>query len=81
MSEQKIETRLNIDPDKVMTAKFIEQKWSQPCLLCDNSREVPHPSYCSYPWICDECKEAMAFLKSFIKSCNEARDLLNEMKR
>lgn len=65
MSEQKIETCLNIDQEKVMTVKFIESKWSQSCLLCDNSREVPHPSYSSYPWVCDECKEAIAFIKDF----------------
>lgn len=63
MSEQKTETRLNIDHDNIRTAKFIEPKYNQSCLLCDNSREIPHPRCYSHPWICDECKEAIAFLK------------------
>ncbi len=38
----------------------------QCCLLCDNSRPFvngypPGPS----PWVCDECKEAIAFVKEF----------------
>jgi hypothetical protein len=53
-------------------------RWSQPCMLCENSREVPH-GYGSHPWICDECREAMAFLKDFMKSCTKAQDMLNEM--
>lgn len=40
----------------------------QCCLLCENTREFingypPGPS----PWVCDECKEAISFLK-FLKS-------------
>ena len=70
MGEQKIETCLNIGPDKVLTAKFIEPKYSQPCLLCENTREIPHPMCYSYPWVCDECKEAIAFIKDFKASVN-----------
>ena len=38
----------------------------QCCLLCENTREFingypPGPS----PWVCDECKEAIAFIKDF----------------
>ena len=55
MSEEKIETRLNSDPDKVITVECIKPKYSQPCLLCDNTREIPHPRCYSYPWVCDEC--------------------------
>ena len=38
----------------------------QCCLLCDNSRPFvngypPGPS----PWVCDECREAIAFVKEF----------------
>jgi hypothetical protein len=38
----------------------------QRCLLCENTREFIHgyppgPS----PWVCDECKEAIAFVKEF----------------
>ena len=65
MSEQKIETRLDIDPDKVRTAKFVAPRYSQPCMLCDNTREIPHPMHYHYPWVCDECKEAIAFVKEF----------------
>ena len=67
MSEQKIEARLNIDPENIRTAKFIEPRYSQPCLLCDNIREIPHPSHYSYPWVCDDCKEAIAYTKILIK--------------
>ncbi len=40
----------------------------QCCLLCDNSRPFingypPGPS----PWVCDECKDAIAFVKKQIK--------------
>ena len=40
----------------------------QRCLLCENSREFingypPGPS----PWVCDECKEAVAFVKKQLK--------------
>ena len=80
MSEEKIETRLTVDPSKVMTAKFIEPKYSQPCLLCNNTRELPYnPMHSIYPWICDECKEAIAFLKDFIKQATVAKDMLAEM--
>ena len=38
----------------------------QSCLLCNNSRPFingcpPGPS----PWVCNECKEAIAFIKDF----------------
>jgi hypothetical protein len=40
----------------------------QRCLLCENTREFingypPGPS----PWVCDECKEAIAFVKKQLK--------------
>jgi hypothetical protein len=40
----------------------------QRCLLCENTREFingypPGPS----PWVCDECKEAIAFVKKQMK--------------
>ena len=42
--------------------------FSQRCMLCDNSRELPEGmTYCNTPWICDDCKKAMEFLK-FLKS-------------
>lgn len=44
----------------------------QCCLLCNNSRPFvngypPGPS----PWVCDECKEAIAFIKDFKASTNK----------
>ena len=44
----------------------------QRCLLCSNSRPFiggcpPGPS----PWVCDECKEAIAFIKDFKASVVE----------
>jgi hypothetical protein len=44
----------------------------QCCLLCDNSRPFvngypPGPS----PWVCDECKDAIAFIKDFKASTNK----------
>ena len=42
--------------------------FSQRCLCCDNSRELPEGMTHSHiPWVCDECKEAIEFLK-FLKT-------------
>ena len=79
MSEEKNIARLDFDPDKVLTGKLIEPKWSQPCLLCDNTQEIPHPMYSSYPWVCNECTEAIAFLKDFIKQASVAKGKLARM--
>ena len=35
----------------------------QRCLLCENTREVPCGCGNHYPWVCNECKKAIAFLK------------------
>lgn len=52
----------------------------QCCMLCENSRELPNGmSYSHYPCVCDECKEAIAFLKDFIKSASVTKEMLNEM--
>ena len=78
------ENTMDFDPKNVKTitvemdASYFH--WSQPCMLCENTREVPH-GYGSYPWICDECREAMAFVKDFMKSCTKAQDMLNEMEK
>lgn len=37
----------------------------QRCLLCENTREVPYSYSNHYPWVCDECREAIAFIKEF----------------
>lgn len=71
MNEQKIETRLNIDPENIRTAKFIEPRYSQFCMLCDNTREIPSPMHYHYPWVCDDCRDAIAFVKEFKSSIKE----------
>lgn len=56
--------------------------YSQRCLLCDNTRRLPEGmTYCTTSWVCDECREAMAFVKDFMKSCTKAQDMLNEMEK
>lgn len=47
----------------------------QCCLLCENTREFingypPGPS----PWVCDECKEVIAFVKDFRNSAKEVSE-------
>ena len=78
------EKTLDFDPKNVKTITVETDvsyfHWLQPCMLCENTRKVP-PGYGSYPWICDECKEAMTFLKDFMKSCTKAQDMLNEMEK
>ena len=38
--------------------------YSQRCLCCDNTKRLPEGlTYCTTPWVCDECREAIAFLK------------------
>ena len=38
--------------------------FSQRCMLCDNSRELPEGmTYSHTSWVCDDCKEAIVFLK------------------
>jgi hypothetical protein len=75
---------MDFDPKNVKTTtietgtKYF--RWSQFCMLCENTREVPH-GYGNHPWICDECKEAIAFIKDFMKSCAKAQDMLNEMEK
>lgn len=76
------EKTTDFDPKNVKTATIeigaSYFHWSQSCMLCENIREVPH-GYGSHPWICDECKEAIAFVKDFMKSCDKAKEMLDEM--
>lgn len=78
------EKKMDFDPKNVKTITVEIDiscfHWSQSCMLCENTREVPH-GYGSHPWICDECKEAIAFVKDFMKSCTKAQDMLTEMER
>ena len=54
--------------------------FSQECISCENTRRLPEGmTYCDTPWMCDECKEAIAFLKDFMKSCDKATEMLKEM--
>ena len=78
MSEHKTEARLSTATANFSTAKFVEPHYSQFCMLCDNTRAIPYPTHSS--WVCDECKEAIVFVKDFMKSCNKAQTMLNEMK-
>jgi hypothetical protein len=43
-------------------------------MLCENTREVPSSRQYCLPWVCDECKEAIVFLKDFIKQATAAKD-------
>ena len=50
--------------------------YSQRCLCCENTRRLPEGmTYCSTPWVCDECKEAMSFVKE-LKHKQESFDPL-----
>ena len=45
--------------------------YSQSCLCCENTRRLPEGmTYSHTPWICDDCKEAIEFLK-FLKSYDQ----------
>lgn len=53
--------------------------YSQRCLLCDNTRRLPEGmTYCTSPWVCDDCREAIAFLKDFKKEYDKAREMLDK---
>jgi hypothetical protein len=48
----------------IRVAKIVTPSYSQRCLLCENTRKLPEGMhYCNTPWVCDECKEAIAFAK------------------
>ena len=49
---------------EIVTAQIAPIRYCQSCLLCENTRELPGGlHYCNTPWVCDECKKAIAFLK------------------
>ena len=53
---------------KTITATIPKIFYSQSCLCCSNTRRLPEGmTYSSSPLVCDECKEAIDFLK-FLKS-------------
>jgi hypothetical protein len=41
--------------------------YAQQCMLCDNTRNLGGGWHSSSPWICDECKEAIAYIKEVKK--------------
>ena len=57
------------------TVNITATRYSQPCLLCENTRDLPEGMhYCNTPWICDECKEAIAFVKALRNSAKEVSE-------
>lgn len=53
-------------------AKISAIRYCQQCLLCENTRDLPEGMhYCNTPWVCDECKKAIAFIKDFKTSIKE----------
>ena len=50
--------------EKTINVTVSPIRYSQSCLVCDNTRTLPEGmTYCNTPWVCDECKEAITFLK------------------
>jgi hypothetical protein len=37
-----------------------------PCLICGKVLETDMGSHCFYPYVCDECKEAVAYAKQLM---------------
>jgi hypothetical protein len=53
---------------QVITADVSPIRYRQHCLLFENTRELPEGMrYCNTPWVCDECREAIAFIKKQLK--------------
>ena len=51
---------------QVETACYVQQ-----CMLCDNTRNLGGAWHCSSPWVCNECKEAIAYAKEIMKHRGE----------
>lgn len=65
---------------KTATIHTSEIFYSQQCLCCENTRRLPDGMTCSHTsWVCDDCKEAIAFLKDFKKEYTKAREILDKM--
>lgn len=65
------ETRTTFIPVK----RHLHSIMCQRCLLCENTREFingypPGPS----PWVCDECREAIVFVKDLRNSAKEVSE-------
>ena len=46
----------------IETACYVQQ-----CMLCDNTRNLGGAWHSSSPWVCNECKEAIAYIKEVKK--------------
>jgi hypothetical protein len=46
----------------IETACYVQQ-----CMLCENTRELGGGWHSSSPWVCNECKEAIAYIKEVKK--------------
>ena len=67
---------------KTITATLSKIFYSQQCLCCDNTRRLPEGmTYYHDSWMCDDCKEAIAFLKDFRKEYTKAQELLKEIEK
>ena len=68
------ERTTRVDPSVTATIS-VAPIYSQSCLCCNNTRYLPTGvTYSNIPWVCDECKEAISFLK-FLK--NHDQELMN----
>ena len=55
-----------IDWAKVVTTP-IKVVACQQCMCCENTRELYDGWYSPGPWICEDCKEAIAYIKEVKK--------------
>lgn len=63
---------LEVDQSTICTANILIPKICQQCLLCENTHEIPSYSHYMVPWVCDECKEVMAFARDFKKQAESS---------
>ncbi len=70
--EKLVITAKEAEKATIYGVKIATPVYIQCCLLCKNTRKLPEGTqYCSTPWVCDECKEAIAFIKDFKASANK----------
>lgn len=68
------ETRITFIPVESHTPITTPITAHQRCLLCENTREVPCGYGSHYSWVCDECMEAIAFVKDLRNSAKEVSE-------
>jgi hypothetical protein len=54
---------------KLFTGKVVPSKVCVKCLLCDSVLET-YMTYDRYPYVCDDCKESIAYAKELKKRNN-----------